>query len=249
MERVSHIFENIPLDETSPVDNSWGGKLNFLEGALGATQPVWDPRTKILPVIEQNILNYPELVERYTTEDNDGRIYYDHQDDCRDDADDGNDFIRIIYYTEWVFTYSLMYSTDPYLNSVFLNMHRLLWEGFHQPGSYMGNYMSDEEDELPEEEYYNSHIEPDVLNHMFHYIKLSIRDIFLYCSRDDSVIRLLIQRGHLNDMVEHIFKMTFLNEEEDMPNMAENVLLVFQHVLQMDGITPLEYHRSIVPSV
>ena len=249
MQAICRKFESIDPYDASPVEMDSDTRMFWREGSLRVNRPNWGPE-KILPIIQQNILDFPALAKTYI--DGAGYGYYVRQEYCQLNAEDENNFMRIIYYTEWIFTHSLMQSTDPYLNSIFLNIHRILWSGFNHPTSSMGNYVrtnpdyeSDFEDESEVEgQYYSSHIEPNVLEHMFYYIKLSIRDIFRYWSRIDPVISLLLQRGHIDHIVDHIFTITF-----DETQVSENVLLLFQHLFEVNGMTPLQYHESLVASV
>ena len=244
---IRRIFESIDPYEISPVQIDSDTNIFWREGPLRVKRPDWGPE-RILGIIQQNILNFTGLVEDYTESD-----YYGAQESCQRNANDEYNLMRIIYYTEWIFTHSLMHSTDPYLNSICLNIHRLLWSGFNYHTSSMGNYPENESDfeDVPEVygQYYNSYIEPDVLEHMFHYIKLSIRNIFLYCSRSDAVISLLIQRGHLDQIVDNIFRTTFVDTIGDETQTSENVLLLFQKIFEVDGMSPLQYHESLVASV
>lgn len=257
METISRRFNSICLYETGKVELDSDTSLFWREGALRVKLPDWGPE-KILTLIQQNILDFVAIAKDYTESN-----YYGSQEFCQSNADDPEDenneynFMRIIYYTEWIFTHSLMHSTDPYLNSIFLKIHNDLSFGFNHCTSSMGNYTrtnpdyeSDSEDVSEVKgQYYGSYIKPDVLECMYFYIKLSIRNIFQYWSRSDPVISLLIKKGHLDNIVDHIFTITFADREVGNTQTSENVFLLFQQLFKVDHMTPLEYHASLVASV
>ncbi len=219
--------------------------MYMCEGSFRAREPVWDPTITIYPIVQTNILDIPNLLAEYSSNDASG--YYQRQDQCRTDMD-GNylALMRIIYYVEWVFTYSLFYSDDLVLMRLSYEMHEALSWAFEQPGCTMGYYSRShfEEEEEDEEAFYDSELDPLIHQLLTDRLKALIQNILETNIASEPVIGRLIQQGHLDHLVNHIFTETFGDIQ-----LLENALLLFEHVFANDdNITPLNRHLGIFAS-
>lgn len=214
--------------------------MYMCEGAFRARPPVLDPTITIYPIVQSNTLDIPALLTEYISDN--GHGYYQRQDECREARNQEHANMRVLYYVEFLFTFSIFYLNNNILKGFSYAIHHTLSSAFKKPNCHMGHYSRSHlgEEDGEDENFYDSHLEEDIWVGLSFNLRLLIREILIQFTVYDPVINLLIRQGHLETFVNHIFTITFGNTK-----LSENALLLFENVFATDDLTPLEHHYNL----